>query len=72
MADQETTKMNLTNDVTVNGVKYHAGRGVEVPKAQADNIAEIDHTHNLYLQGLNKKRTTIVDAGTIGVGGGGE
>ncbi len=43
MADNDTTKMNLQNDITVNGVKYHRGMNVEVPKAQADDMARIDY-----------------------------
>lgn len=70
MADTDTTNMNLTNDITVNGKKYHAGTNVIVPKNQADDIARMDHEHNLYLKGLNQKHSYTVDAGSIAVGGG--
>lgn len=43
MAIDETTKLNLYNDVTINGVKYRRGANVEVPKKSADQIAEIDY-----------------------------
>lgn len=69
MSDLETTTMNLTNDVTVNGIKYRAGNNVTVPKKQADDIARMDYEHNKYLKGLHEKHTYEVNAGTIGVGG---
>lgn len=71
MADtSDTIKMNLTNDITVNGVKFKAGHNVEVPKAQADDLARMDHDYNKYEKGLNQKHTYTVDAGTIAMGGG--
>jgi hypothetical protein len=71
MADtSDTTKINLTNDITVNGRTYKAGSSVEVPKAQADDIARMDYDHNNYIKGLNQKHTYTVDAGSIAVGGG--
>lgn len=72
MADVETTKINLSNDVTVNGRVYKAGRGVEVPKAQAEDIERIDHEHNQYLAGLNKRHVYKANAGTIAMGQGAE
>lgn len=70
MAD--STNMNLTNDITVNGVTYRAGQNVIVPAKQADDIARMDYEHNKYLQNLNKKNSYIVDAGNIAVGSGAE
>ena len=71
MADSnETTTMNLINDITVNGTRYKAGERIIVPKAQADDIARMDHEHNKYLATLHVRRKFEVDAGTIGAGGG--
>jgi len=42
MAD-ETTSMNLQNNVTINGRKFTKGMNVIVPKGQADDIARIDY-----------------------------
>jgi hypothetical protein len=39
----DTTKMNLQNDISVNGVKFRAGMNVEVPKNQADDVARMDY-----------------------------
>jgi hypothetical protein len=65
-----TQKINLHNPITVNGVTYPAGQGVEVPKTQADDIARMDYDHQQYKGGLNTKHTYEVDAGTMAVGGG--
>lgn len=70
MADNETTKLNLSHDITVNGRTYPAGQNVEVPKNQADDISRMDHEHNQYLNTLHVKRTREVNAGTMAVGGG--
>jgi hypothetical protein len=70
MADSETTKINLQNDITVNGRTFKAGTNVEVPKSQADDVARMDYEHNQYKNTLHTKRTFEVDAGTIAVGGG--
>lgn len=70
MADNETTTVNLTNDITVNGVTYKAGQKVEVPKSSADDIARMDHEHQQYKDTLMKKQTYEVNAGTIAAGGG--
>jgi hypothetical protein len=43
MATEETTTMNLQNNIKVNGVTYTRGMKVTVPKAQADDIARIDY-----------------------------
>jgi hypothetical protein len=74
MADstEETTKINLQNDITVNGVRYRAGQGVVVPKKQADDISRMDYDHTKYLSTLHVKRKFEVDSGTIAVGGGSE
>jgi hypothetical protein len=72
MADNETTKMNITNPITINGVKFPAGTNVTVPKNQADDIARMDYDHNKYLQTLHVKRKFEVNAGSIGAGGGAE
>jgi hypothetical protein len=61
---QDTTTINLSNDVTINGTKYRAGRGVTVPKAQADNISEIDYTHQQYQNNLVKQRNFVAPVGT--------
>ena len=42
----DTTRMNLTNDISINGVKYHRGANVEVPKKSADDLARIDYDAN--------------------------
>lgn len=68
MADQEITTINLSNEISVNGVKYPKGTGVKVPKAQAEDILRIDHDHTQYLLDLNKKKSYQKDAGTIAVG----
>jgi hypothetical protein len=71
MADNsETTKMNLINDITVNGITYRSGHNVEVPKKQADDLARMDHEHNQYKASLLTKHTYEVDAGTMAVGSG--
>jgi hypothetical protein len=66
------TKVNLLHDITINGVRFPAGKGVEVPRHQAEDITRMDHEHQQYLNNLNRKRIMEVDAGTIGVGGGAE
>ena len=66
----QTTTMNLSTDIVVNGVKYKAGRGVTVPKAQADDLSRMDYEHQQYKDGLMKKHSYEVDAGTIAAGGG--
>lgn len=66
---KETTTMNLHNDVTVNGVTYRAGQGVEVPAAQADDIARLDYDHQQYKDNLHKKNVYEVNSGTIAMGG---
>lgn len=68
--NEETTTMNLHNDVQVNGVRYRAGQGVKVPKSQADDISRIDYDHQKYKENLMKKNTYEVDSGTMAVGGG--
>lgn len=68
----EETTINLSNDITVNGVRYKAGQGVRVPKNQAEDISRMDHEHNQYLRDLNRKHTYQVDGGTIAAGGGAE
>lgn len=70
MADSETTKLNLHNDITVNGIKFPAGQGVEVPKSQADDIARMDFEHQKYKDGLQVKHVYEKNAGTMSVGGG--
>lgn len=72
MADVETTKINLSNDITVNGRKFNAGKNVEVPKVQADDISRMDHDHNQYLATLNKRHVYKSNAGTIAMGQGAE
>lgn len=67
---QETTTINLQNDVMVNGKKYEAGQRVVVPKSQAEDISRIDYDHVKYQKGLNVKHTYEVDAGSFGVGSG--
>jgi hypothetical protein len=42
----DTTTMNLSNAIRVNGVLYPKGMKVEVPKAQADDIARMDYEAN--------------------------
>ena len=59
MADNETTKMNLNNDVTVNGKTFKAGQNVEVPKVQADDIARIDYDNQQYQNNLVKSSKYI-------------
>lgn len=66
----ETTRINLANSVTVNGITYPAGKNVEVPKKQADDIARIDYDHQQYLSTLHKKSVYEVNSGTMAVGGG--
>jgi hypothetical protein len=65
----ETTKINLVNSVTVNGITYPAGQHVEVPKKQADDIARIDYDHQKYLATLHKKDVVEINKGTMSVGG---
>lgn len=72
MADSEKTTMNLQNEVTVNGVKYPAGSRVEVPKAQADDIARIDYDNTKLQQSYNKKQVYEQNAGSFAVGSGAE
>lgn len=68
----ETVKVNLVNPITVNGVTYPAGNGVEVPRAQAEDISRMDYEHQQYKDGLHKKRVYETNAGTMAVGGGAE
>lgn len=71
MADtNETTTINLTNDITVNGRTYKAGERVVVPKASADDLARMDHEHNKYKDSLMKKRVFETNSGSIAAGGG--
>lgn len=70
MAESDTTKLNLHNDVTVNGVRFKAGQNVEVPKKMADDIARIDYEHEQLKAGYMQKRVYEKDAGTMAVGGG--
>jgi hypothetical protein len=67
---EPTTKMRLSNDLTVNGIKFKAGNSVEVPKRQAADLERMDFEHNEYLKNLNKRRNFEVNAGTIGMGSG--
>ncbi len=67
---QETTTINLQNDVIVNGKTFPAGQRVEVPKSQAEDIERIDFDHTKYQKGLSKKHTYEVNSGTFGVGSG--
>lgn len=66
----ETVKVNLQSDVQVNGVTYKKGQGVEVPRAQAEDISRIDYDHTQYKGKLNTKQTYETNAGTMAVGGG--
>lgn len=66
----ETTTMNLSNDIVVNGVRFKAGHNVIVPKKQADDVSRMDYEHQKYKDGLMKKHTYEIDAGTIAAGGG--
>lgn len=66
--ESESTTLNLRNDVTINGVKYRAGRNVRVPKAQAADIERIDFEHDEYKSNLMKRRKYEVDSGTMSVG----
>lgn len=68
----ETTTMNLHNDVQINGKHYRAGQKVEVPKESADDIARIDYEHQKYKDNLHVKNTYEVNGGTMSVGGGAE
>ncbi len=42
MAKDSTKKIDLEHDITVNGVTYKAGKGVEVPSAQAEDVQRIN------------------------------
>lgn len=66
----ETTKINLHNPITVNGITYPAGQNVEVPKRQADDLSRMDYEHEQYKSNLHVKRTFEEKGPTIGVGGG--
>jgi uncharacterized protein (DUF1684 family) len=57
--ESTTTKLNLMNDVTVNGKSYQAGQNVEVPKAQADDIARIDYDNQKYQNNLVKSQKFV-------------
>jgi hypothetical protein len=72
MADADTTKMNLQHDITVNGRTFKAGQNVEVPKAQADDIARIDYDNTKLEQSYNKKQVYEKNAGSFAVGSGAE
>lgn len=73
MATQETTTIaHLQNDVTINAIKYRAGKNVIVPKESADDILRMDADYQQYERDLMKKRTSNVDAGTFSVGNGAE
>lgn len=72
LGSTETTTIALLNNVTINGRTFKKGPRVEVPKRQAEDILRMDHDHNQYLLGLNKKHTYEVDAGTMAVGSGAE
>lgn len=68
----ETTTVNLTNDIRVNTRLYKAGHNVIVPKDQADDIMRMDHEHNKYKSQLLTKQTYETNAGTMAVGSGAE
>lgn len=70
MAESETIKVDLQHDIQVNGQRFKAGRNVEVPKAQADDIKRMDYEHSKYLGSLNQRHKYIVDSGSIAAGGG--
>lgn len=70
--NEETTTIDLQNDVTLNGIKYLAGKGVKVPKASAEDIKRIDEDYQQYERNLLVKRTSNVDSGTFSVGNGAE
>lgn len=70
--NEETTTIDLQNDVTLNGIKYLAGTGVKVPKASAEDIKRIDEDYQQYERNLLVRRTSNVDGGTFSVGNGAE
>lgn len=73
MATQETTTIpELSTDVTINGIKYEAGKNVIVPKESADDIIRIAKDFEQYERNLLVKRTSNVDSGTFSVGNGAE
>lgn len=59
MAESDTTRINLMNDVTVNGREFKAGHNVEVPKVQADDISRIDYDNQQYQNNLVKSRKFV-------------
>jgi len=70
MADSDTTKVNLQNDVTVNGRTFKAGQNVEVPRSQADDIARIDYDREQVKAKMMTKQTYEVNGGTFSAGNG--
>ena len=72
MATNEETTIELQNDVTINGIKYPAGKAVKVPKEAADDIKRIDADYQQYERNLLVKRTSNVDSGTFSVANGAE
>lgn len=68
--NEKTTKINLHNPITVNGVTYPSGQGVEVPKRQAEDLSRMDYEHEQYKANLHTKRTFEEKGPTIAVGGG--
>jgi hypothetical protein len=66
-----TQTITLHNDITVNGVTHRAGRSVNVPKAQAEDIGRMDYEHEQYKNTLHTKTEyRPVRLQTIAVGGG--
>lgn len=70
--NEETTTIDLQNDVTLNGIKYSAGTGVKVPKASAEDLKRMDEDYQQYERNLLVRRTSNVDGGTFSVGNGAE
>jgi len=67
---EKTTKMNLSHDITVNGITYPAGQNVTVPKRQADDLARMDYEYTKQLEERHVRHEIISNAGTLAMGSG--
>jgi len=61
---QELVSVTLSNQVTINGVKYEAGTH-NVPAGVAEDLTRIDKDYNTYELGLNKNKSSSGSLGSV-------
>lgn len=70
MADASASKtVHLDHDISVNGVKYTAGRQ-EVPSAVAEDLERMNRDYNNQLLNLHKKNVYERNMGSLAAGTG--